>query len=106
MLEIERFGNDIFPPPAEVRKRLADNLTEARILRRLLCIVEDAAAERYRGKTGSGLFSSRHGKGGRLTWPRRTSILSRPAHAPPIMSQSETRRRVRPPAGRSQGHPH
>jgi hypothetical protein len=50
MPEIERFGNDVFPPPTEVRRRLADNLTEARMLRRLLRIVEDAAVERHRRK--------------------------------------------------------
>ena len=47
MFELERFGNEVFPRPTDVRKRLADNLTEARMLRRLLRVVEDAAVERH-----------------------------------------------------------
>jgi hypothetical protein len=50
MSDPERFGNDVFLPPTEVRRRLADNLTEARMLRRLLRVVEDAAEERHRRK--------------------------------------------------------
>jgi hypothetical protein len=41
--EPERFDRAVFPDPALVRRRLADNLHEAQFLRRLLRVVEDVS---------------------------------------------------------------
>ncbi len=41
--EPERFSRQLFPAPAVVRKRIAENQAEAQALRRLLRVVEDVA---------------------------------------------------------------
>jgi hypothetical protein len=43
---LERLAGGVCPPPSEVRLRLADNLAEANLLRRLLRVAEDVACER------------------------------------------------------------
>jgi hypothetical protein len=42
----ERLPIELFPPPHEIRKRISANIVEARFLRRLLRVAEDAADER------------------------------------------------------------
>jgi hypothetical protein len=44
--EPDRFSPQLFPPPAVVRQRIADNLIEAQALRRLLRVSEDVAEHR------------------------------------------------------------
>ena len=48
MPELTQRGPDLIPSHVAVRKRLAEHLTEAQLLRRLLRIAEDAAVERNR----------------------------------------------------------
>ncbi len=46
----ERLSRELFPSPAAVRERLSENIVEARYLRRLLRVAEDAADERNSGR--------------------------------------------------------
>ncbi len=46
--EPDRFSPQLFPPPAVVRQRIADNIVEAQALRRLLRVVEDVAEHRVK----------------------------------------------------------
>jgi hypothetical protein len=48
MAGIERFSTEIFPPLPLVRERVAANLEEAQLLRRLMRVLEDAAELRHR----------------------------------------------------------
>jgi hypothetical protein len=46
----DRLSRELFPPPAAIRERLAENVIESRYLRRLLRVAQDAADERNRGR--------------------------------------------------------